>query len=120
MGTATGNGAVWAPPYWGFVGGVYGFHAGYWGLHVGFYGGINYGYGYGGVGYYGGRGGGGRFWSKTARNRGNVYIVHNPYIDRTVIVNRNTSRASFNGRGGVNATPRPEERQAMNEHHIQA
>jgi hypothetical protein len=29
------------------------------------------------------------------------------------------NRTSFNGPGGINARPRPEERVAMNEHHIQ-
>jgi len=110
-------GLYWTPAYWGFVGGVYGFHAGYWGPHVGFYGGINYGYGYSGYGYGGGRWVGNRFSYNTAVVRVNRTVIHNTYIDRTVI-RRNTSRASFNGRGGVTARPRPNELAAARERHI--
>lgn len=110
-------GFLWTPGYWAFVDGRYWWHAGYWGPHIGFYGGVNYGYGYWGHGFYGGRWEGGRFRYNTA-----VWHVgggiHNTYVDRTVIVNTN-SRASFNGRGGVEAQPTPEERSAMSERHIQ-
>lgn len=112
-------GLYWTPAYWGYVGGRYGFYAGYWGPHVGFYGGINYGYGYTGHGYYGGRWEGNRFSYNTAVVRVNRTVVHNTYIDRTVVVNNRVDRRSFNGgKGGVQARPKPEERVAMNERHI--
>jgi hypothetical protein len=111
-------GFLWTPGYWGFVGGIYRWHAGYWGPHVGYYGGINYGFGYGGVGFYGGRWEGGVFRYNTA-----VWRVgpgfHGVYEDRTVIRNPNINRVSFNGPGGVVATPTAEERIAMNERHLQ-
>jgi len=111
-------GLYWTPAYWGYEGGVYGFHPGYWGPHVGFYGGINYGYGYSGYGYGGGRWQGNRFEYNTAVVNVNRTVIHNTYIDRTV-VNTTVSRSSFNGPGGVNARPRPEEQAAMRERHIQ-
>jgi hypothetical protein len=113
-------GYLWTPAYWGYEGGVYAFHAGYWGPHVGFYGGINYGYGYGGYGFGGGRWEGDHFRYNTAVVNVNTTVVHNTYIDRTVV--RNTyvnNHVSYNGGGGVNARPRPEEEQAMREQHIQ-
>jgi hypothetical protein len=114
-------GLLWTPAYWGFDGGVYGFHAGYWGPHVGFYGGINYGFGYGGVGFGGGVWEGGHFRYNTAVLNVNRTVVHNTYVDRTVINNRIVNnRTSFNGPGGVQAKPRPEELAAMKEQHIPA
>jgi len=112
-------GYLWTPAYWGYDGGVYGFHAGYWGTHVGFYGGINYGGGYGGYGFGGGRWEGGSFRYNTAVVNVNRTVIHNTYIDRTVIINNNT-HTSFNGPGGVTAKPRPDELAAMKEHHVQA
>lgn len=111
-------GLLWTPAYWGYEGGVYGFHAGYWGPHVGFYGGINYGYGYGGVGFGGGVWAGNSFRYNTAVVNVDRTIVHNTYVDRTVIVNVNNHN-SFNGPGGVEAKPRPEELAAMHEQHVQ-
>ena len=111
-------GFLWTPGYWGFVGGIYRWHAGYWGPHVGYYGGINYGFGYGGVGFWGGRWEGGAFRYNTA-----VWRVgpgfHGVYEDRTVIRNTTINNVSFNGVGGVVATPTAEERVAMNERHVQ-
>jgi len=113
-------GYLWTPAYWGYEGDVYVFHAGYWGPHVGFYGGINYGYGYVGHGFYGGRWEGEHFRYNAAVVNVNTTIVHNTYIDRTVVNNVTVNnRASFNGPGGVNERPRPEEEQAMREQHIQ-
>ncbi len=111
-------GVLWTPPYWGFAGGVYGFHPGYWGPHVGFYGGVNYGFGFTGVGFVGGRWDGGHFaYNAAVLNVGGG--VHNTYIDKTVIVNNNNfSHASFNGPGGVNARPSPQEAMAERENHI--
>jgi hypothetical protein len=114
-------GFLWTPGYWGYAGGLYGWHGGYWGPHIGFYGGVNYGYGYGGSGYYGGGWVGGRFRYNTAVTRVNTTVIHNTYIDRTVIRNTTENRVSYNGGpGGVNARPSAQEQSAMQEHHIQA
>ena len=112
-------GMLWTPGYWGWGGGVYVWHAGYWGPHVGFYGGINYGFGYGGVGFVGGRWNHGVFAYNTAVSRVNVTVIHNTYVDKTVVVNeRNVTRVSYNGgEGGARAEPSAQERMAMNEHH---
>jgi hypothetical protein len=112
-------GYLWTPCYWGFSGGYYGYHEGYWGSHIGYYGGVNYGYGYGGSGYYGGRWEGNHFRYNTAVVNVNSTVVHNTYIDRSVVVNNRTSnRSSFNGPGGVNAKPTKQEETAMRESHI--
>lgn len=115
-------GLLWTPGYWGYTGGVYVFHAGYWGPHVGFYGGINYGFGYGGIGFGGGVWAGNVFRYNTAVTNVNTTVVHNTYINNTVINNTvvNNNRVSFNGQGGVNARPTPQEQTAMNERHIDA
>jgi len=113
-------GYLWTPGYWGFAGGFYVFHRGYWGHSVGFYGGINYGYGYGGVGFIGGGWHGNVYRYNTAVVRVNTVVIHNTYVDRTVINNTTVvNRTSFNGRGGVVASPRPQELAAMKEPHIQ-
>lgn len=113
-------GFLWTPGYWGWGGGVYVWHAGYWGPHVGFYGGINYGFGYGGVGFVGGRWAGGVFQYNTAVMNVNTTVIHNTYIDRTVVVN-NSSHVAFNGgAGGVRAEPTREERSYEHEHHVAA
>lgn len=110
-------GLLWTPPYWGFAGGFYGFHAGYWGSHVGFYGGINYGFGYGGSGFYGGEWQGGHFAYNTAVVRVNTSVIHNTYnrTENTVVNNR----TSFNGPGGTNARPSPQEAAVAREPHVQ-
>jgi hypothetical protein len=114
-------GYLWTPSYWGFAGGLYGWHAGYWGAHVGFYGGVNYGYGYGGNGFGGGMWRGNAFRYNTAVMNVNTTVVHNTYIDRTVINNTTViNRTSYNGPGGIQARPRPEDEVAMRENHIQA
>jgi len=114
-------GLLWTPAYWGFEGGVYGFHSGYWGPHVGFYGGINYGFGYGGFGFGGGVWVGNAFRYNTAVLNVNRTVVRNTYIDRTVINNTVVNNhTSFNGPGGVDAKPRPEELAAMKEQHVPA
>ena len=113
-------GLLWTPAYWGFGGGMYGFHEGYWGPHIGFYGGINYGFGYGGVGFGGGVWAGNAFRYNTAVTNVNTTIVHNTYVNKTVINNTTiNNRTSFNGTGGVTATPTAEERSATNEQHFQ-
>ena len=117
-------GYLWTPSYWGYAGGVYGWHAGYWGPHIGFYGGVNYGYGYGGSGFGGGRWEGGAFRYNTAVVNVNTTVVHNTYIDRTVVVNNTAvvnNRTSFNGGpGGISARPTSQEQAAVQERHVQA
>jgi hypothetical protein len=113
-------GLLWTPGYWGWGGGAYAWHAGYWGPHVGFYGGINYGFGYGGVGFVGGRWNGGVFAYNTAIMHVDTTVIHNTYVDRTV-VHVNESHVAFNGgEGGIHAEPNAAERAAANEHHIEA
>nr|WP_199082581.1 YXWGXW repeat-containing protein [Pedobacter sp. ASV19] len=107
-------GLYWTPAYWAYVGGLYGFHSGYWGPRVGYYGGINYGCGYYGNGYSGGRWDNGRFRYNTAVVRVNRTVIHNTYIDRSVVRNNN-NRISFNGPGGVTAKPRAQDRLAARE-----
>jgi hypothetical protein len=113
-------GLLWTPGYWGWGGGGYFFHAGYWGPHVGFYGGINYGFGYGGVGFVGGRWNGGVFAYNTAVMHVNTTVIHNTYVDRTVVNNVTVNNhVSYNGgTGGVSAQPTASERAAENEHHV--
>jgi hypothetical protein len=110
-------GMLWTPGYWGFAGGFYGWHAGYWGPHVGFYGGINYGFGYGGVGFAGGEWRGGAFFYNRAVVNVNVTNVTNVY-SRTVIVNN--THVAFNGAGGVEARPTPQEEAYGREPHTAA
>lgn len=111
-------GLLWTPCYWGFNDGVYLFHRGYWARHVGFYGGINYGFGYPGYGFYGGMWRGRVFRYNTAAFRVNRAVVRNVYVNR-VNFRPTDSRASFNGRGGIMAGPRPEDRRVMNERRFQ-
>jgi hypothetical protein len=108
-------GFYWTPPWWGFANGLYVFHEGYWGPRVGFYGGINYGYGYFGSGYWGGRWAGNVFEYNTTVVRVNKTVIKNVYVDRTVLSRQaqaRTTRASFNGPGGVQAQPSAEEKAA--------
>jgi len=112
------EGLLWTPPYWGFEGNRYLFHSGYWGSEVGYYGGIYYGYGYGGHGYYGGNWSGGHFRYNTAVLRVNVNVVHNTYVDRTVVQANPHARVSFNGPGGVNVKPTTREIQVAKQNHF--
>lgn len=98
-------GLLWTPGYWGWNNGAYFWNAGYWGPTVGFYGGINYGFGYYGTGYVGGRWYGNSFHYNTAITRVNTTVIHNTYVDKTVIYH-GTNRTSFNGgHGGIQAHP---------------
>ncbi len=98
-------GLLWTPGYWGWNDGSYVFNQGYWGPEVGFYGGVDYGFGYGGDGFYGGRWQGGQFAYNTAVWQVNITVIHNTYVDRTVIRD-NGNRVSFNGgNGGIQARP---------------
>jgi hypothetical protein len=111
-------GYLWTPAYWGWGGGGYLFHEGYWATEVGFYGGINYGFGYFGEGFGGGRWDGGRFRYNTAVLNINTTIIHNTYIDRTVIIN-NTSHVSYNGgQGGIDKRPTPQQEAVAQQRHI--
>ena len=102
-------GALWTPGYWSFFGNRYRFYRGYWGPHIGFYGGINYGFGYTGSGYHGGYWNGNSFYYNRAVNRVNVTRVTNVY-NRTVVVNNNYNRVSYNGgRGGIPVRPQAAE-----------
>jgi len=111
-------GLLWTPPYWGFDGGIYAYHPGYWGATVGFYGGVYYGYGYAGRGFVGGNWEGGHFRYNTAVVRVNTVVIHNTYVDNTVVFHGQVNRAAFNGAGGVAAKPNPQELAAANEHHV--
>jgi WXXGXW repeat (2 copies) len=113
-------GLLWTPGYWGWGGGGYFFHAGYWGPHVGFYGGINYGFGYGGVGFVGGRWNGGVFAYNTAVMHVNTTVIHNTYVDRTVVNNVTVNNhVSYNGgTGGISARPNSAELAAEHENHV--
>jgi hypothetical protein len=112
-------GYLWTPGYWGWGGGAYIFHPGYWGPHIGFYGGVNYGFGYGGVGYEGGYWRNGAFAYNRSVNNINVTNVHNVY-NKTVIVNNNYNRVSYNGgNGGVQARANAHEQAALREQHMQ-
>jgi hypothetical protein len=111
---------LWTPGYWGWRDGIYVWNEGYWGPHIGFYGGVYYGYGYGGVGYEGGYWNNGVFaYNQTVNNFGGV-VITNVY-SKTVIVNTNATRASFNGgTGGTTAQATPQEQAAAHEHHVKA
>jgi len=113
-------GFLWTPGWWGFADGVYVWHRGYWGPHVGFYGGINYGFGYTGVGFVGGYWRGNEFFYNRAVTNVNVTVVRNVYVDRTVVRNVTVNRISFNGRGGIEARPTPEEMRYEHEQHMYA
>lgn len=119
---APAAGLLWTPGYWGWSGGYYRWNAGYWGPHIGFYGGVNYGFGYAGVGFVGGEWRGAAFFYNSAvLNVGGAHIT-NVYVNKTVIVNRTTvNNVSYNGgTGGTRSVPTAMERQAAQEHHVQA
>jgi len=113
-------GLLWTPGYWAWRDGIYTWSAGYWGPHVGFYGGINYGFGYIGVGYEGGRWENGVFaYNRTVNNFGGMTITN--VYEKTVVVDPNTARVSFNGgSGGIEVRPTPEQEAAAHEQHIAA
>ena len=115
-------GLLWTPGYWGYSGNRYRYYNGYWGLHIGYYGGIDYGFGYVGTGYQGGYWSGDRFNYNRAANNINTsdVRVYNRTVTNTVIINNitinnPTSRASYNGPGGVTRRPLPVETAAVRE-----
>lgn len=105
-------GVLWTPGYWGYVSGKYAWHAGYWGPQVGFYGGINYGNGYTGSGFTGGRWEGKMFMHNAAVSKVDHNVVHNTYVDRTVVQQIKGPNHAFNGEGGIKAQPSDREVQA--------
>jgi WXXGXW repeat (2 copies) len=111
-------GLLWTPGYWGWQDGAYVWNAGYWGPHIGFYGGVNYGFGYSGAGYGGGYWNNGVFaYNRTVNNFGGVTITN--VYNKTVIVNANAPRTSFNGgAGGTTARPTHEEETFAHERHV--
>ena len=99
---------------------MYAWNGGYWGPQIGFYGGVNYGFGYVGDGYEGGRWEGDHFFYNRSVNNVNVTVIHNVYT-KTVVNNYNsTTRASFNGPGGVNRRPTAQEETYAHEQHTPA
>jgi hypothetical protein len=99
-------GWLWTPGYWGWNSNAYYWHRGYWGRTVGFYGGINYGFGYFGTGYVGGRWYGNAFRYNTAVTNVNRIVIHNTYVDKTVVYRNNDNHTSYNGgHGGIHAQP---------------
>ena len=130
-------GLMWTPGYWAY--GEDGYYwvpgawvpapyegalwtPGYWGPHVGYYGGVNYGFGYMGVGFAGGMWRGHDFVYNTAVVHVNERFVHTTYVDRTIVEHNtivNDRHVAFSGGpGGIRHDPAPEERMAMNEHHL--
>jgi hypothetical protein len=105
-------GVLWTPGYWGYVSGKYAWHVGYWGPQVGFYGGINYGNGYTGSGFTGGRWEGKMFMHNAAVSKVDHNVVHNTYVDRTVVQPIKGPNHAFNGEGGIKAQPSDSEVQA--------
>ena len=104
-------GALWTPGYWGWSGGAFAFNEGFWGPTVGFYGGVNYGFGYGGIGFAGGEWRGGVFAYNTAVMRVNTTIIHNTYVNETIVRQNtieNVNHVSYNGgQGGIDRRPSP-------------
>ena len=98
-------GFLWTPGYWDHAHGRYAWHEGYWGPQVGFYGGINYGNGYFGTGFSGGHWEGNVFRHNTAVSKVDRNVVHNTYVDRTVVQEVKGPNHAFNGRGGSKAQP---------------
>ncbi|HTB97080.1 MAG TPA: YXWGXW repeat-containing protein [Terracidiphilus sp.] len=112
-------GYLWTPAWWGWENGGFLFHEGYWATEVGFYGGINYGFGYFGTGFGGGRWDGGVFRYNTAVFNVNTTVIHNTYIDRTVVVNNTENRVSYNGgEGGITARPTAQEERVGSMQHL--
>ena len=111
-------GLLWTPGYWSWNDGVYMFRPGYWDRTVGFYGGVNYGYGYTGSGYYGGEWRNNQFYYNRSVNNVTNVNVTNVY-NKTVIVNNNAPRTSFNGGPkGVPARPTPAQIVAVKAAHV--
>jgi hypothetical protein len=109
-------GFFWTPGYWGWGGSSFVWYDGYWGPTVGFYGGINYGFGYFGHGFAGGRWDNGHFFYNRAVSNINVTVIHNVYETKVDVTNN--VHVSYNGHGGINDRPTPQEEAAAHERHI--
>ncbi|MGA2754380.1 MAG: YXWGXW repeat-containing protein [Terracidiphilus sp.] len=114
-------GALWTPGYWGWGSGLYIWHPGYWGTHVGYYGGVNYGFGYMGIGFVGGVWAGGAFRYNTAVMHVNTAVIHNTYVDNTIVRNNtivNVRHVAYSGGpGGINHPPTADETRFSHEQH---
>jgi hypothetical protein len=104
---APGPNMWWTPGYWSWLSNGYQWNPGYWGNNVGYYGGVNYGAGYYGNGYVGGNWAGPVFRYNTAVTHVNTTIIHNTYIDRTVVVNHIVRVAYNGGPHGIKVHPTP-------------
>jgi hypothetical protein len=114
-------GLLWTPGYWAWSQNRYAFNQGYWGASVGFYGGINYGFGYFGNGYSGGRWEGSAFRYNTAVSRVDTTVIRNVYVDKSVTINGNGNRVSYNGgTGGVRSSPDAAQTAAAHQEHVAA
>jgi len=112
-------GLLWTPGYWAFENSLYYWHPGYWGPTVGYYGGIDYGFGYPGTGYYGGYWRDRHFFYNQAVSNVNAGRIH--YVYRTAVPEvRAATRVSFNGPGGTNARPTPQQEATARERHVAA
>jgi len=115
------EGALWTPGYWGWGSGLYIWHPGYWGPHVGYYGGVNYGFGYMGIGFVGGVWAGREFRYNTAVMHVNTTVIHNTYVDRTVVEHNtivNDRHVAYSGGpGGINHPPTADENRYSHEQH---
>jgi hypothetical protein len=111
-------GYLWTPGYWEANDRGFSFHIGYWATAVGFYGGINYGAGYTGNGYHGGRWSHNTFEYNTYVTNVNRTVIHNVYVDRTVVIERPATRVGYNGRGGVEARPTEQQAAVATMHHV--
>lgn len=112
---------VWTPGYWSFSGFGFVWNQGYWGASIGFYGGVNYGAGYYGNGYVGGNWSGNTYSYNTAVTNVNTTVIKNVYVNKTVIINNNTTvnSVSYNGgAGGVQVQPTFTQRAFALQHHI--
>lgn len=118
-------GLLWTPGYWGWSNGRFFFHEGYWSNHVGYYGGVNYGFGYGGIGFAGGEWRGDRFFYNTAvihldfhnHRFGGAFFEDRGRVERGY-AERDSHIAFSGGPGGIRHDPRPEERFAEHERHM--
>lgn len=116
------EGALWTPGYWGWNNGMYVFNDGYWGSQVGYYGGVDYGGGYMGMGFAGGEWRGRSFAYNTAVMNVNTTIIHNTYVNRTIVEQYrvpNPGHAAYSGGpGGVQHRPTQQEQAAARQPHM--
>jgi hypothetical protein len=102
-------GLLWTPGYWGTAGRVYVWHTGYWAPRVGFYGGVHYGFGYAGLGFQGGVWVGNTFHYSTAVTTTGPALLRAAYVTGSPAGSAADRRPSFNGPGGADVFPSPQE-----------